>query len=153
MKKITTLLVLTTAIITTSAQAQNGVFSGPGTQDTTTTTPPQSGGFIVPASSITTAANVRTLADDTWVTLKGNIEQRTGNETCLFLDKSGSTKLDIDHKRWNGLTVNPRDTVEIQGKMDKGMNDVKVDVKQLTKHYRGEPALPSVLLPGQATML
>lgn len=112
MKKITTLLVLTTAIITTSALAQDGVFSGPGAQGTTTTT---LGGFVAPASSITTAANARTLADDTWVTLKGNIEQRTGDETYLFLDKSGSTKLDIDHKRWNGLTVSPRDTVEIQG--------------------------------------
>jgi uncharacterized protein (TIGR00156 family) len=131
MKKITTLLVLTTAIITTSALAQDGGFSGPGTQGATTTT--QSGGFIAPASSITTAANARTLADDTWVTLKGNIEQRTGDKTYLFLDKSGSIKLDIDHKRWNGLTVSPRDTVEIQGKVDKGMNDVKVDVKQITK--------------------
>ncbi|WP_368750236.1 YgiW/YdeI family stress tolerance OB fold protein [Klebsiella aerogenes] len=131
MKKITTLLVLTTAIITTSALAQDGVFSGPGAQGTTT--PPQ-GGFVAPASSITTAANARTLADDTWVTLKGNIEQRTGDETYLFLDKSGSIKLDIDHKRWNGLTVSPHDTVEIQGKMDKGMNDVKVDVKQITKN-------------------
>lgn len=130
MKKITTLLVLTTAIITTSALAQDGGFSGPGAQSTTTTT---QGGFVAPASSITTAANARTLADDTWVTLKGNIEQRTGNESYLFLDKSGSIKLDIDHKRWNGLTVSPRDTVEIQGKVDKGMNDVKVDVKQITK--------------------
>ena len=51
MKKITTLLVLTTAIITTSVQAQDGVFSGPGTQGPITTT--QSGGFMVPASSIT----------------------------------------------------------------------------------------------------
>jgi uncharacterized protein (TIGR00156 family) len=130
MKKITTLLVLTTAIITTSALAQDGGFSGPGTQGTTTAT---QGGFVAPASSITTAANTRTLADDTWVTLKGNIEQRTGDKTYLFLDKSGSIKLDIDHKRWNGLTVSPRDTVEIQGKVDKGMNDVKVDVKQITK--------------------
>lgn len=130
MKKITTLLVLTTAIITTSALAQDGVFSGPGAQNTTTTT---QGGFVPPASNITTAANARTLADDSCVTLKGNIEQRTGNKTHLFLDKSGSIKLDIDHKRWNGLTVSPRDTVEIQGKVDKGMNDVKVDVKQITK--------------------
>ncbi|MDR3104189.1 MAG: YgiW/YdeI family stress tolerance OB fold protein [Yokenella regensburgei] len=128
MKKITTLLALTTAMITTSALAQDGGFSGPGAQSTTT-----QGGFVAPVSSVTTATNARTLADDTWVTLKGNIEQRTGDEAYLFRDKSGSIRLDIDDKRWNGLTLSPQDTVEIQGKVDKDLNDVKIDVKQITK--------------------
>lgn len=131
MKKITTLLILTTALITTSALAQDGGFTDSDTQGTPSTF--TQGGFVAPTSSITTAANARALDDDAWVTLKGNIEQRTGDETYLFLDKSGSIKLDIDHKRWNGLSVGPRDTVEIQGKVDKGMNDAKIDVKQITK--------------------
>ena len=130
MKKITTLLILTTAIITTSALAQDCGFSGPGAQGTTTTT---QGGFSAPASSITTVASARTLSDNAWVTLKGNIEQRTGDNTYQFLDKTGSIALEIDHKRWNGLTVAPGDVVIIQGKVDKGWNDLKVDVKQITK--------------------
>ncbi|HEE1278117.1 TPA: NirD/YgiW/YdeI family stress tolerance protein, partial [Klebsiella pneumoniae] len=39
----------------------------------------------------------------------------------------------IDHKRWNGVTVGPQDTVEIQGEVDKDWNSVEIDVKQIRK--------------------
>ncbi len=36
--------------------------------------------------------------------------------TCINSeDASGVINVDIDHKRWNGVTVGPQDTVEIQG--------------------------------------
>ena len=41
--------------------------------------------------------------------------------------------VDIDHKRWNGVTVTPKDTVEIQGEVDKDWNSVEIDVKQIRK--------------------
>ncbi len=40
--------------------------------------------------------------------------------------------VDIDHKRWNGVTVGPQDTVEIQ-EVDKDWNSVEIDVKQIRK--------------------
>ncbi|MDR8274407.1 NirD/YgiW/YdeI family stress tolerance protein, partial [Acinetobacter baumannii] len=41
--------------------------------------------------------------------------------------------VDIDHKRWNGVTVGPQDTVESQGEVDKDWNSVEIDVKQIRK--------------------
>ncbi|MDI5434721.1 NirD/YgiW/YdeI family stress tolerance protein, partial [Salmonella enterica subsp. enterica serovar Kentucky] len=40
----------------------------------------------------------------------------------VFKDATGTINVDIDHKRWNGLTVTPQDTVEIQGEVDKDWN-------------------------------
>ena len=34
---------------------------------------------------------------------------------------------------WNGVTVTPKDTVEIQGEVDKDWNSVEIDVKQIRK--------------------
>lgn len=56
------------------------------------------------------------LRDDTWVTLRGNIVERISDDLYVFKDASGTINVDIDHKRWNGVTVTPKDTVEIQGK-------------------------------------
>ena len=131
MKKMTAVAILTTMMLSASALADEGGFTGPGSTNTTTST---QGGFSAPSSSITTVVNTRTLGDDAWVTLKGNIEQRTGDNSYEFLDKTGSIALKIDRKRWNGLTISPGDVVIIQGKVDKGLNDLKVDVKQITKN-------------------
>ncbi|ANI28948.1 hypothetical protein PL78_03720 [Yersinia entomophaga] len=73
------------------------------------------------------------MRDDSWMTLRGNIEQRIGSDHYLFRDATGTMTVDIDHKRWYGLTVTPKDTVELQGKIDKDWNSVELDVKQITK--------------------
>mgnify|MGYP000760690062 FL=1 len=51
----------------------------------------------------------------------------------MFKDASGTINVDIDHKRWNGVTVTPKDTVEILGEVDKDWNSVEIDVKQIRK--------------------
>lgn len=88
-----------------------GGFTGP---STTTTT--QAGGFTGPSGAVTTVANAKSLRDDTWVTLRGKIVERISDDLYKFQDASGVINVDIDHKRWNGVTVGPQDTVEIQGK-------------------------------------
>ena len=50
-----------------------------------------------------------------------------------YNDATGTVNVDIDHKRWNGVTVTPQDVVEIQGEVDKDWNSVEIDVKQITK--------------------
>lgn len=69
-----------------------------------------------PNGSVTTVESAKSLRDDTWVTLRGNIVERISDDLYVFKDASGTINVDIDHKRWNGVTVTPKDTVEIQGK-------------------------------------
>lgn len=107
--------------------AQQGGFSGP------TATQSQSGGFVGPNGSSTTVESAKSLRDDTWVTLRGNIVERISDDLYLFKDATGTVNVDIDHKRWNGVTVTPQDVVEIQGEVDKDWNSVEIDVKQVTK--------------------
>ena len=107
--------------------AQQGGFSGPSATQT------QSGGFQGPNGSSTTVESAKSLRDDTWVTLRGNIVERISDDLYVFKDATGTINVDIDHKRWNGVTVTPQDTVEIQGEVDKDWNSVEIDVKQITK--------------------
>ena len=64
---------------------------------------------------------------------RGNIVERISDDLYVFKDASGTINVDIDHKRWNGVTVTPKDTVEIQGEVDKDWNSVEIDVKQIRK--------------------
>lgn len=82
---------------------------------------------------LTTVESAKSLRDDTWVTLRGNIVERISDDLYVFKDASGTINVDIDHKRWNGVTVTPKDTVEIQGEVDKDWNSVEIDVKQIRK--------------------
>lgn len=107
--------------------AQQGGFSGPSATQT------QGGGFVGPNGSSTTVESAKSLRDDAWVTLRGNIVERISDDLYVFKDATGTINVDIDHKRWNGLTVTPQDTVEIQGEVDKDWNSVEIDVKQIRK--------------------
>lgn len=107
--------------------AEQGGFSGP------SATQSQAGGFQGPNGSVTTVESAKSLRDDTWVTLRGNIVERISDDLYVFKDASGTINVDIDHKRWNGVTVTPQDVVEIQGEVDKDWNSVEIDVKQITK--------------------
>lgn len=107
--------------------AQEGGFSGP------TATQAQSGGFVGPNGSSATVESAKSLRDDTWVTLRGSIVERISDDLYLFKDATGTINVDIDDKRWNGVTVTPQDTVEIQGEVDKDWNSVEIDVKQIKK--------------------
>lgn len=93
----------------------------------------QGGGFTGPGGSHATVESAKSMRDDTWVTLRGNIVERLSDDLYTFKDASGTVNIDIDHKRWNGVTVGPQDLVEIQGEVDKDWNSVEIDVKQISK--------------------
>ena len=132
MKKMAAMTAIVALISMPVLAAEQGGFSGPGATQTSQTST-QKGGFIGPGGSVTTVENAKSLRDDTWVTLRGKIVQRISDDLYKFQDASGTVNVDIDHKRWNGLTVTPQDTVEIQGEVDKDWNSVEIDVKQITK--------------------
>jgi len=130
MTKFTLAALLT--IFALPALAQQGGFSGPGTpQGQPAAT--QQGGFSGPGAALTSADNVKSLNDDSWVTLQGNITQRVGDDSYTFRDASGTLTVEIDHKRWNGQTITPQDKVQLEGKVDKDWNSVEVDVKNIKK--------------------
>ncbi|MEO3990199.1 YgiW/YdeI family stress tolerance OB fold protein [Pseudocitrobacter cyperus] len=125
MKKLAAMAAVLALISTPVLATSQGGFSGP------TTT--QGGGFVGPDGTSTTVANAKSLRDDTWVTLKGNITERISDDLYTFKDETGTINVDIDDKRWNGLTVTPQDKVEIRGEVDKDWNSVEIDVKQIQK--------------------
>ncbi len=112
---------------TNPAVAQGGGFNGPGS------TPAQTGGFTGPGGGNTTVESAKSMRDDARVTLRGNIVERLSDDVYTFKDASGTINVDIDHKRWNGVSVGPQDLVEIQGEVDKDWNSVEIDVKQVSK--------------------
>lgn len=128
MKKLAAMVAVMALCSAPVLAAQQGGFSGP-----TTTTQSHSGGFVGPNGSITTVASAKSLRDDAWVTLRGNIVERISDDLYVFKDATGTVNVDIDHKRWNGVTVTPQDVVEIQGEVDKDWNSVEIDVKQISK--------------------
>ncbi|ENB7488007.1 YgiW/YdeI family stress tolerance OB fold protein [Citrobacter koseri] len=127
MKKLAAMVAVMALCSAPVLAAQQGGFSGP------TATQSQSGGFVGPNGSNTTVESAKSMRDDAWVTLRGNIVERISDDLYLFKDATGTVNVDIDHKRWNGVTVTPQDLVEIQGEVDKDWNSVEIDVKQITK--------------------
>ena len=101
-------------------------------------TPPNSagnqagGGFKGPTPGGTSSvAEARSLRDDTWVVLEGNIVRQLGHERYEFRDSTGTITVDIDDKRWAGQTVTPNDRIRLEGEIDKDWNSVEIDVKSV----------------------
>ncbi|KOC88395.1 YgiW/YdeI family stress tolerance OB fold protein [Winslowiella iniecta] len=129
MKKTAALLAIAALVSTPVLAAQNGGFVDPNAPAASV----QKGGFTGPNGSVVTVKQAQDMKDDSWVTLRGNIEKRVGDEDYTFRDATGTMTVEIDHKRWNGLTVSPGDKVELQGELDKDFNSVELDVKQVRK--------------------
>ncbi|QXN60756.1 YgiW/YdeI family stress tolerance OB fold protein [Serratia fonticola] len=130
MKKIALLTLI--ALCSAPVLAQQGGFIDTNATPAQTQTSPQ-GGFSGPSATLTTVDKVKSLSDDTWVMLQGNIEQRVGDDTYTFRDATGTLTVEIDRKRWNGQTITPKDKVQLEGKVDKDWNNVEVDVKNIKK--------------------
>lgn len=92
------------------------------------------GGFKGPglASGVISVAQAKTLRDDAWVVLEGNIVRQVGRKLYEFRDNSGTIYVDIDDRYWMGQNVSPTDKVRIEGEVDKDWNSVEIDVKRIT---------------------
>jgi len=129
MKKTAALLAISALISTPVLAAQSGGFVDPNAP----TAQVQKGGFSGPNGTVATVKQAQDMKDDAWVTMRGNIEKRIGDEDYQFRDATGTMTVEIDHKRWEGQTVGPNDKVELQGKLDKDFNSMELDVKQVRK--------------------
>lgn len=92
------------------------------------TGPQQAGGFQGPGLAPSSVAKALKLNDDTPVVLVGQIEKSLGDEKYLFKDASGSVTVEIDNEDWRGVTVTPKDTIVIQGEIDKDFFKTEIDV-------------------------
>jgi uncharacterized protein (TIGR00156 family) len=94
------------------------------------------GGFVGPSATpeAKTVAEARSLPDDARVALQGNIVRSLGDEKYLFRDKSGEIVVEIDDDLWRGQTVEPRDSVEIRGEIDRDWGiSVEIEADQIKK--------------------
>lgn len=56
-----------------------------------------------------------------------------GDEEYMFKDSTGKIVIEIDDEDWGGLTVGPKDTVEISGEIDRDFKKMKLDVFKIRK--------------------
>lgn len=91
------------------------------------------GGFTGPGPILVTVKQASSMRDDAPVTLRGFIVQSLGNEKYLFSDGTGTIRVEIDDKVWQGLQVTPKDKVEVQGEVDRDWKKVEVEVFSLKK--------------------
>lgn len=116
---IAAIMMMTTA----PAFAAQGGFNGPSATASQTQT--QQGGFVDNNANLTTAAKVKDLKDDAWVKLRGNITERLSDDRYTFRDETGTVVVEIDHKRWNGVTVSPRTRLNFREKLIKTGTSLK----------------------------
>ncbi|MCL2845980.1 MAG: NirD/YgiW/YdeI family stress tolerance protein [Chitinivibrionia bacterium] len=98
------------------------------------------GGFVGPRGSetdivgekrITPVSVARTLRDDTWVFMQGNILRNVRHERYIFADNTGEIMLEIDSDVWQGMLIGANDRIEIFGEIDRNGRRVYVDVKSI----------------------
>lgn len=89
------------------------------------------GGFTGPAPTLTTVAVAKTLRDDAWVVLEGNITRQIGHELYEFRDASGTIMVEIDDKYWVGQSATPDTRLRIEGEIDRDWNSLEVDAKSV----------------------
>ena len=76
------------------------------------------------------------MADDSFITVEGNIIKRISDDKYLFKDATGTLTVEIDMDKWNGQSVNMTDKLELTGELEKKLNKIKLDVdtvKVITK--------------------
>ncbi len=86
------------------------------------------GGFQGPGLQPSSVSEALKLNDDTPVVLIGQIEKSLGGEKYLFKDATGSVTVEIDNEDWRGVNVTPKDTIVIQGEVDKDFFKTEIDV-------------------------
>ncbi len=89
-------------------------------------------GFVSDKNQNLTVNAAKELRDDTPVQLKGRITQSLGDEKYIFADDTGTIIVEIDNEDWRGQDVSPKDTVIIDGEMDKSFfSPTEIDVDRI----------------------
>jgi uncharacterized protein (TIGR00156 family) len=85
------------------------------------------------SASIISVAKAKKMTDNSYVSLQGKIVRHFHKDKYLFQDKSGQIQIEIDDHKWQNLSVNAQDLVEIYGEIDKDWDSIEIDVKSIRK--------------------
>ena len=107
--------VSTTAPVTAAAATEAGRYTGPSS-----------------VALSTVKQLVASGKDDQYARLQGKITSHDHGKKYTFADDSGSMSVEISSKRFpEGQTISAEQRVELSGKLDKGWNKTKFEVKEL----------------------
>ena len=96
------------------------------------TTP--NGGFQSGTQSAISVKQALKAADNSMITLEGNITQQIDDDEFWFTDGTGKIKVEIERQVWNGLNVGPNDKIRIFGKLDNEVFDrAELEVLRIEK--------------------
>ena len=85
-------------------------------------------------TEVMTVEQVRGLADNSPVIIRGYLLRQNGENSYVFQDSTGTINLEIEDSDWGGLTVSPNEYIEVWGEVDRnGMSMVEVDVSAMKK--------------------
>ena len=128
MKKYTAFFVCFITIVSAvTVFAQQG-FTGPSASESDS----RQSRFVQAQSVTVSQANV--LPHKSRVILTGKITQSVGRDYYTFRDSTGEITVEIKRKVWRGLSVNPSDSVEITGEVEKKfIGKIKIEVKNIRK--------------------
>lgn len=90
------------------------------------------GGYIGETEAkLTTVLEAKKMGDNAYVRLQGKLTSKTGDEKYLFRDATGTIEVEIDDEDWGGVQAGPKDTVIIEGEIDREWNSTTVDVNRV----------------------
>lgn len=71
--------------------------------------------------------------DRSRVLLEGNITKQVNDNEYLFVDSTGSIKVEIHHGLWRGQMITPQHKVRLEGYLDKQWEVPEIKVRSLYK--------------------
>lgn len=83
------------------------------------------------APKLSSVKQASSMADDSYVQLKGYVVKSLGDEKYQFRDSTGSMTVEIDDELWQGQAISSTTQITIQGEVDidyKPMKRVEIDV-------------------------
>ena len=96
------------------------------------TTP--NGGFQSGTQSAISVKQALKAADNSMITLEGNITHQIDDDEVWFTDGTGHIRVEIERQVWNGLNVGPNDKIRIFGKLDNEVFDrAELEVLRIEK--------------------
>ena len=90
-------------------------------------------GFQDSTVTKTSVVNALKMNHNSYVTIEGNIIKKIGDDKYMFKDNTGSITVEIDNDKWNDITVNSKDKLELSGEIEKKMYSVVLDVDTVKK--------------------
>lgn len=90
-------------------------------------------GFIDLTTLIKDSKSALEGKDRSRVLLEGNISKQVNDNEYLFVDNTGSIKVEIHHGLWRGLMITPQDKVRLEGFLDKQWEVPEIKVRSLHK--------------------